>query len=58
MINFPKIGHVREPVPRKMTSEEYLAFCDFCIRNNSRITPENCMERKTGEEDIRKPFRM
>jgi hypothetical protein len=56
MIKFPKVGRI-EPSQRKMSSEEYLEFCDFCIRNNPHITPENCLSRKSGEEEIKIPFR-
>jgi hypothetical protein len=57
MIKFPNLGQM-EPSQRKMSSEEYLEFCDFCIRNNPRITPENCLSRKSGEEEIKVPFRI
>jgi hypothetical protein len=56
MIRFPNPGQM-EPSHRKMSSEEYLEFCDFCIRNNPHITPENCLSRKSGEEEIKTPFR-
>jgi hypothetical protein len=58
MINFPKPGNVQEPPVRKLTPGEYLRFCDFCIRANPHITPENCMDRKSGEEEIKVPFRV
>jgi hypothetical protein len=57
MIKFPNLGRM-EPSQRKMSSEEYLEFCDFCIRNNPRITSENCLSRKSGEEEIKVPFRI
>jgi len=47
-----------EPPQRKMTSEEYLRFCDFCLKNNPHITAGNCLARKTGEEEIKVPFRL
>lgn len=58
MIKFPIIGKVEEPEVRKMTSDEYIRFCEFCVRNNPHITPETCMDRKSGEEDMQVPFRL
>ena len=58
MINDPKINHVEEPPVRKMTPEEYLRFCDFCLKKNPYGTPEQCMARKSGEEEIKVPFRI
>ena len=56
MIEFPSMNKVEEPKQEKMSLEQYIQYCDFCIRNNPHITPENCMDRKTGEEDIKEPF--
>ncbi|MEE9369294.1 MAG: hypothetical protein V3V05_10615 [Pontiella sp.] len=56
MIQFPKLNTSSEPPLRKMSGKDYLAFCDFCIRNNPSITPENCLARKSGEEAIKTPF--
>ena len=58
MLMFPIIGKEAEPPVRKMTSEEFIRYCEFCLKNNPRITPENCLARKTGEEDIKIPFRL
>ncbi len=58
MIKFPDLGKQPEPPQKKMSSEEYLRFCDFCLKNNPHITPENCLARKTGEEEIKVPFRL
>ncbi len=58
MLNFPDLGHQPEPPMKKMTSEEYLRFCEFCLRNNSRVSSANCLSRKTGEEDIKVPFQL
>ncbi|AKJ65007.1 hypothetical protein L21SP4_01769 [Kiritimatiella glycovorans] len=57
MIRHPDMHGVREPRKKRMSPAEYISFCDFCIRNNPRITPQNCMERKTGEETITTPFK-
>ncbi len=56
MLDFPKIGKVVEPPQKKMNSMEYIRFCEFCVKNNPHITPENCLHRKTGEEEIKVPF--
>ena len=58
MLNFPDLGNQPEPPMKKMTSEEYLRFCEFCLRNNPHVTVENCLTRKTGEENIKVPFRL
>jgi len=58
MLNFPNLGNVVEPPQKNMTSAEFIQFCDFCLKNNPHITPENCLARKTGEEEIKVPFRM
>jgi hypothetical protein len=56
MLNFPKIGTVKEPrLDRRMTLEEYVDFCESCLESNSRVTPENCLPRGEG---IRVPFRL
>lgn len=57
MIRFPAFDQVEEPPARNMTPEEYLRFCDFCLKANARLTPQNCMDRKSGEEEIGIPFR-
>jgi len=58
MLNFPNLGKVVEPPQGKMTSVEFIRFCDFCLKNNPHITPENSLSRKTGEERIKVPFRL
>ncbi|MDF7824331.1 hypothetical protein P4B35_09935 [Pontiellaceae bacterium B12227] len=58
MLKFPILGREPEPPVRKMTSHEFIQYCEFCLENNSRITPENCLARKTGEEAIKIPFRL
>lgn len=58
MVNFPNIGKQKEPPARNMTPEEYLRFCSFCVSNNPHITPDTCMDRKSGEENLRVPFRV
>ena len=56
MVRFPNLGKIVEPPQRKMTSEEYLRFCDFCLKNNPHITAENRLARKTGEAEVKVPF--
>lgn len=54
MIKFPKSENYREPPQKKMVPEEYLRFCDFCLKNNPHIASH----RKTREEEIKIPFRL
>jgi hypothetical protein len=56
MIEFPAMQDVKEPRPAKMSLAEYIRYCDFCLKNNPHVTPENCLHRKTGEESIKEPF--
>ena len=58
MINFPVIAGAKEPRQKKMSSAEYITFCDFCLKNNPHITPENCLDRKTGDETLKEAFRL
>ena len=58
MIEFPSMKRVQEPRRDRMSLAEYIRYCSFCLENNPRITPENCLERKTGEEDIQQPFKL
>ncbi len=58
MINFPDMEHVQEPRQKGMSLAEYIEFCEFCIKNNSHITPQSCLDRKTGEEEIKAAFRI
>ena len=56
MPDFPKFEKGVEPPQKKMDSMEYIRFCNFCVKNNPHITAENCLHRKTGEEEIKVPF--
>lgn len=58
MIKFPTFENVEEPPMRNMTPEEYLRFCEFCVKSNPHITPQSCMDRQSGEEEIKVPFRI
>ena len=58
MIDFPHMQNLEEPLQQKMSLVEYIRFCDFCLKNNSRITPENCMDRKAEAEVVQQPFRL
>ncbi|MCK5675823.1 MAG: hypothetical protein KAH99_02280 [Verrucomicrobia bacterium] len=58
MIKFENLGDQPEPQQKKMSSEEYIRFCEFCLKNNPHITAENCLARKTGEEEIKVPFHL
>jgi hypothetical protein len=57
MVNFPDMKGVQEPRQKRMSLTEYIDFCEFCIKNNPRITSQSCMDRKTGEEEIKTAFR-
>ena len=39
-----------------MTLREYARFSEQCLKSNSRITPENCLQRGLDEAAIRKRF--
>ncbi len=56
MIEFPSMKGMKEPRQKKMSLVEYIDYCNFCLSNNPRITSKNCLERKTGEENIQQPF--
>ena len=58
MVNFPDMKGVQEPPQKKMSLAEYISFCEFCIKNNPQITPESCMNRNTGEEEITAAFHL
>ncbi len=58
MLSFPNLGKIEEPPRKKMTSAEYIRFCDFCLKNNPHICSGNSHARKTGEEEIKVPFRL
>ncbi len=56
MLEFPKISAVDEPQVRKMSLLEYAHFSEMCLRMNTHITPENCMEKRAREKSIPRPF--
>jgi len=56
MLNFPVIENTVEPPRPRVSLEDYAAFCAFCMENNPKLTQQNCMERKSGEEHIVEPF--
>ena len=58
MLKFPEIKDGQEPAVPKMSLREYAHFSVFCLGNNSHITPENCLERASGERDMKEPFRL
>jgi hypothetical protein len=58
MLNFPAITDGGEPPRTGMSLADYVAFCAFCMENNPAVTPQTCMERKSGEESITEPFRL
>lgn len=58
MLDFPAIRNTVEPPQPRMSLADYVAFCAFCMQNNPTLTPQNCMERKSGEEDMIEPFRI
>ena len=53
MLRFPKVEEPASVPKPRMSLEEYAAYSEFCVENNSRITPENCLERGKG---IRRAF--
>lgn len=58
MLNFPEVkGADNIPAP-KMSLRDYAHFSAFCLENNSHCTPENCLDRDTGELDMKEPFRL
>ncbi len=58
MLNFPQVQEAVEPSRVRMSLADYVQFCSFCMENNPKITPQNCMDRKSGEESIAEPFRL
>lgn len=56
MIEFPEVPADEEPPVRKMTLLEYARFSERCLRSNPHITPENCLEVRAREKDIKRPF--
>jgi hypothetical protein len=55
-LKFPVLNGEPEPPLKKLTSEEYLRFCEFCLRNNPRLREVDPLLRKTGKEEIKEPF--
>ena len=58
MLDFSKMKYAAEPPHQKLSLEEYLEFCEFCLRNNPSITPENCMQKNIDEAGITVPFKI
>ncbi len=58
MLKFPEIKGVEDIPAPKMSLREYAHFSAFCLENNPHITPENCLERDSGERAIKEPFRL
>jgi len=56
MIRFPRISGRPQPKQGKMTLREYARFSEQCLKSNSRITPENCLQTGLDEAAIRKRF--
>jgi len=56
VLEFPRIPSTTEPQTRKMSLLEYAHFSEMCLRMNSRITPENCMEKRAREKRMSRPF--
>lgn len=57
MLKFPHIPIRREPLPKRISAEEYTSFCLFCLENNPKSLQQagnhvRCV-RRTG-----KPFRL
>jgi hypothetical protein len=55
MLKFPEVNEPKAARPPRMSLKEYAEFCEFCLKNNPLITPENCMGRGAG---IHRPFSM
>ena len=58
MLKFPALKRTEEPPLPNVSLEDYIAFCAFCMENNPKRTPQNCLERNSGEESITEPFRI
>ncbi len=41
-----------------MSVREYARFSERCLKSNSRITPDNCLQKRADEAAIRKPFEL
>jgi len=55
-VEFPVLNGEPEPPVKKLLSEEYLRFFEFCLRNNPRLREKDQLLRKTGKEEIKEPF--
>jgi hypothetical protein len=56
MLKFPVFSSDADlPMP-KLQLREYALFSEFCLKSNSHITPENCLENRALEKAIKKPF--
>jgi hypothetical protein len=49
MLEFPDIEKTSDPKLPKMSLEEYIDFCESCLKSNPSITPQNCMSKRTDE---------
>ena len=58
MLKFRKIKEPLAPPLPNMSLREYAEFSEFCLKNNPEITPENCLQRDSGERNIKEPFRL
>jgi hypothetical protein len=56
MLKFLEIKEPKTTFPSKMSTEEYIEFCEFCIKNNPHITPENCLHYHADEQQVKVPF--
>lgn len=58
MLKFPALQKTEEPPLPSVSLEDYAAFCAFCMENNPKLTPQNCLEQNPGKESITEPFRI
>ena len=56
MFNFPEVKEPRASKQPRMSLKEYAEFCEFCVKNNPKITPENCMEWNRDLQEMKEPF--
>ena len=58
MLEFPTLPpHIEPPAPR-LSLLDYAHFSERCLAGNPTVTPENCLERRADERDMREPFRL
>jgi len=57
MLKFPDVTEPVGSKPPKMSLLQYVEFCEFCVRSNPLITPENCLKHDSGEREIKEAFR-